>query len=100
MDTVTQAYRFALDPTKAQSRVLASHCGAARVAYNWGLELVRARLNEHQADPSIPGALDAARVAEGMEPGKAPGRPVVGRELQRSVLKRIGWPGQGAPELE
>jgi putative transposase len=53
MDTVTQAYRFALDPTKAQSRVLASHCGAARVAYNWGLDLVRARLKEHQADPSI-----------------------------------------------
>jgi hypothetical protein len=53
MDTVTQAYRFALDPTPEQRRALASHCGAARVAYNWGLELVRARLHEHQIDPSI-----------------------------------------------
>jgi putative transposase len=53
MDTVTQAYRFALDPTPEQRRALASHCGAARVAYNWGLELVKARLHEHQIDPSI-----------------------------------------------
>jgi putative transposase len=41
---VTQAYRFALDPTPAQERALASHAGAARFAYNWGLALVRDRL--------------------------------------------------------
>jgi hypothetical protein len=29
-----RAYRFALDPTPAQTRVLASHCGAARKAFN------------------------------------------------------------------
>jgi putative transposase len=34
---VTQAYRFALDPTAAQERVLRSHAGAARFAWNWGL---------------------------------------------------------------
>lgn len=34
---VTQAYRFALDPTPAQRRALASHAGAARFAWNWGL---------------------------------------------------------------
>ncbi|HSS39850.1 MAG TPA: helix-turn-helix domain-containing protein, partial [Polyangia bacterium] len=32
-----QAYRFALDPTPTQARDLARHCGAARVAFNWGL---------------------------------------------------------------
>jgi putative transposase len=53
MATVTQAYRFALDPTPTQRRVLASHCGAARVAYNWGLALVKARLAERQSDLSI-----------------------------------------------
>jgi putative transposase len=51
--TVIQAYRFALDPTATQRRALASHCGAARVAYNWGLALVKARLDRRQADPSI-----------------------------------------------
>ncbi|WP_243722567.1 IS607 family element RNA-guided endonuclease TnpB [Actinomadura sp. 7K507] len=34
---VTQAYRFALDPTPAQRRALCSHAGAARFAWNWGL---------------------------------------------------------------
>lgn len=34
---VTQAYRFALDPTPTQERDLRSHAGAARFAWNWGL---------------------------------------------------------------
>jgi len=45
---VTQAYRFALDPTPAQQRKLASHCGARRFAYNWGLALVKARLEQRE----------------------------------------------------
>jgi IS605 OrfB family transposase len=51
-DTVLQAYRFALDPTPRQRRALASHCGAARYAHNWGLELVKARLDQRLTDPS------------------------------------------------
>jgi putative transposase len=35
--TVIQAYRFALDPAPAQQRMLRSHAGAARFAWNWGL---------------------------------------------------------------
>jgi putative transposase len=34
---VVQAYRFALDPAPAQERMLLSHAGAARFAWNWGL---------------------------------------------------------------
>ena len=41
---VHQAYRFALDPTASQRRALASHCGAARFAFNWGLEQVQAAM--------------------------------------------------------
>jgi putative transposase len=51
--TVIQAYRFALDPTARQRRALASHCGAARFAYNWGLQLVKTRLDQHQTDPTV-----------------------------------------------
>jgi putative transposase len=40
---VIQAYRFALDPTLAQERVLRSHAGAARFAWNWGLAKVKER---------------------------------------------------------
>jgi IS605 OrfB family transposase len=53
MTTVTQAYRFALDPTPRQRRALASHCGAARVAHNWGLELVKIRLDQRRAGEDI-----------------------------------------------
>jgi putative transposase len=53
MVTVIQAYRFALDPSPRQRRALASHCGAARYAHNWGLELVKTRLDQRQADPSV-----------------------------------------------
>jgi putative transposase len=51
--TVTQAYRFALDPTARQRRALASHCGAARVAHNWGLELVKTRLDQRCAGENV-----------------------------------------------
>ena len=42
--TVYQAYRFAVDPTTLQRRALASHCGAARFAFNWGLDEIQAAM--------------------------------------------------------
>lgn len=51
---VIHAYRFAIDPTNRQRRALASHCGAARFVYNWGLHLVRQRLDQRRHDPSVP----------------------------------------------
>lgn len=45
---VTQAYRFALEPTPTQARALASHAGAARFAYNWALGLVKGRLDRRE----------------------------------------------------
>ena len=53
MATVTQAYQFALDPTPRRRRALASHCGATRVAYNWGLQLVEARLQQRRAGEDV-----------------------------------------------
>jgi putative transposase len=46
------AYRHALDPTPAQERVLRSHAGAARVAFNWGLARVKANLGQREAEKS------------------------------------------------
>ena len=45
-----QEYRFALDPTPAQDRLLRSHCGAARVAFNWGLAYVKAVIGQREAE--------------------------------------------------
>jgi putative transposase len=46
------AYRFALEPTPRQQRALASHCGAARFAYNWAVSWVRAAWDQRQTEAS------------------------------------------------
>jgi len=60
---VHQAYQFALDPTPQQQGALASHCGAARYAFNWALKLVQRRLDERAAglDVEVPWTLPALR---------------------------------------
>ena len=59
---VTQAYRFALDPSSAQERALRSHAGAARFAWNWGLAKCKER---YQAGRAVlkqePGTADAGQ---------------------------------------
>jgi putative transposase len=40
---VTQAYRFALEPTPAQERMLRSHAGGSRFAWNWALARCKER---------------------------------------------------------
>ncbi|MEV6700936.1 IS607 family element RNA-guided endonuclease TnpB [Streptomyces sp. NPDC051453] len=49
---VMQAYRFALDPTGRQVGALLRHVGAARVAFNWGLAVVKANLRQREAERS------------------------------------------------
>ncbi|WP_156002187.1 IS607 family element RNA-guided endonuclease TnpB [Streptomonospora sp. PA3] len=50
MSTHHQAYVFALEPTPEQAQALASHCGAARFAYNWGLARVKTNLAQRAAE--------------------------------------------------
>ena len=47
-----QACRFALDPSPAQARLLASNCGAARKAFNEALARVRRCLDQREAERS------------------------------------------------
>src|ERR1700737_4101628 len=60
-----QAFRYALDPTRAQTRALASHCGASRFAFNWGLELVKERSEARRKDgvTEVPWTLPTLRWA-------------------------------------
>ncbi|WP_262322286.1 RNA-guided endonuclease TnpB family protein [Acidiferrimicrobium sp. IK] len=46
---VYQAYRFELDPNNHARSALASHAGAARFAYNWGVSLVSNHLAARRA---------------------------------------------------
>ncbi|SMC65430.1 IS607 family element RNA-guided endonuclease TnpB [Lentzea albidocapillata] len=50
MSCVIQAYRFALDPGPALERVLRSHCGGQRRAFNWGMARVKANLDQRAAE--------------------------------------------------
>jgi putative transposase len=52
VSVVIQAFRFALEPTPGQTAGLRSHCGAQRFAFNWGLALVTAVLNQRKAETS------------------------------------------------
>lgn len=52
---VTHACRFALDPAPAQERMLRSHAGAARFAWNWGLAKCKER---YEAERKWYGAID------------------------------------------
>jgi putative transposase len=45
---VHQAFRFELDPSATTRSALSSHAGASRFAYNWGLALVKDRLDARQ----------------------------------------------------
>ncbi len=61
---VRQALRFAVDPTVDQRRDLARHAGAARTAYNWGLERVKAALDARRAGDAtvhVPSAITLHR---------------------------------------
>jgi IS605 OrfB family transposase len=53
MVTVIQAYQFALDPAPRMQGSLASHAGAALFAYNWGVELVRTRLDQRATGKNV-----------------------------------------------
>ena len=97
--TVLQAYRFALDPTPEQDAVLRSHCGGQRFAFNWGLALVTAVMNQRKAEASYARRGRSAHAvvvvvglqpAENLEPDEEHHRAVVGGELQGGVLVRPG----------
>ena len=46
------AFQFALEPTPAQVQAFRSHCGAQRFAFNFGLALVGANLDQRAAERS------------------------------------------------
>ncbi|WP_249938582.1 IS607 family element RNA-guided endonuclease TnpB [Streptomyces mirabilis] len=55
-------HRLALDPNASALQALASHCGAARVAYNWAVRHVLASWSQRAAEETY-GVPEAERVA-------------------------------------
>jgi putative transposase len=64
-----QAFRFELSPNVAQRQALARHVGAARYAYNWGLEMVLKALEEGRR---IPSAFDLSKTWNAWKRENAP----------------------------
>ncbi|MGH7910113.1 MAG: IS607 family element RNA-guided endonuclease TnpB [Candidatus Dormibacteraceae bacterium] len=58
-----RAWRYALDVNREQGSRLASHCGASRVAFNFGLGLVKDRLDARATgeEVEVPWSLPALR---------------------------------------
>ena len=58
--TIQQAFKFAIDPTPQQARMLASHAGARRAAYNWANAMIMNAADARRAqkdagqEPTIP----------------------------------------------
>lgn len=65
---IQQAYRFALDPTSAQARALASHGGAKRASFNFAHAMISAGADARKAQQE---ALALQYVSEGLSASDA-----------------------------
>jgi putative transposase len=89
---VVQAYRYALDPSPRQERALASHAGAARVAYNWAVTWVLATWAQRKAEESY-GVPEAERT-----PWRGWSLPALRREWNQVKNNVAPWWAQNSKE--
>jgi putative transposase len=89
---VVQAYRFALDPTPAQQRALASHAGGARFAHNHLLALVKAVLDQRAAERTY-GVAEA-----GLTPSPGWSLPALRRTWNQRKSKYAPWWSKNSKE--
>ena len=80
---VHQSYRFALDPTASQRRALTSNCGAARFAFNWGLDQVQAAMALREFELCMYGAVRSELVGWSL--------PALRREWNRNKAAVAPW---------
>ena len=66
--TVHQAFRYEIDPTGRQQRLLARAAGTARYAFNWGLNLCKRLLN---AGKPVPHAAELHRLWNAEKPQRS-----------------------------
>jgi putative transposase len=89
---VTQAYRFALEPTPAQDESLLRHCGAARFVFNWGLARVKAVMGQRAAEASYGLATD------GLTPWQGWSLPALRRTWNQDKPGAAPWWGEVSKE--
>ena len=100
---VTQGFRFELDPSNARCSALASHAGAARFAFNWGLAEVESRLEARRVLVALAvrqgaGVVEAERWAAGLV-GPIPwSLPALRREWNRAKGEVAPWWAENSKE--
>jgi putative transposase len=83
---VNQAFRYELDPNTTSRAALARHAGAARFAYNWGLELCRACL---EAKEGLPGGMTLHRLWNRWKGDNAPWWAEVSKCAPQEALRDL-----------
>lgn len=100
---VHRAFRFEIDPNNATRAALASHAGADRFAYNWGLAMVTERLEARRclvllAMRQGAGAAEAENWAAELA-GPVPwSLPALRREWNRAKAEVAPWWAQNSKE--
>jgi putative transposase len=85
---VNQAFRFELSPNEGQRKALAQHIGAARFAYNWGLEMALKARAEGRRIPSAPELHKAWNVWKRENPPGGPRSPSALRRRPSGTWRR------------
>jgi putative transposase len=88
--TVTAAkFEVQRPADEERARLVRSHFGARRKAFNWGLDRVKADLDAKSADPDHESV--GSRIAtQSVEPGQGRSGAVVGGQLQRGLQRGAG----------
>jgi putative transposase len=85
---VVQAFQYSLDPNATQQRMLRSHCGAARAAYNWAVAWVTASWWQRKAEESY--GIPEAALTE-WRPWSLPSLRKAFNSAKHTDLRFAGW---------
>lgn len=83
---INRAYRYELDPTRAQQILLAKHAGTARFAYNWGLAR---RIEQYRQDGSRSNAIAQHRELNALKKTEYPWMYEVSKCAPQEALRDL-----------
>ena len=92
---IQQAYRFALDPTPRQERMLRSHAGARRAAYNYAHAMIMAGADACKAKKD---ALVLQYLSEGLSEPEAARKAKAEAEAEIPVPRQMKIPDPADPK--
>jgi putative transposase len=83
---ITKAYRYEIKPTIQQRILLARHAGAARFAYNWGLQQ---RIDLYEKDKKTTNAIEQHRILNSLKAKEFPWMYEVSKCAPQEALRDL-----------